>query len=191
MKILTGLFAVAMSVVPAVAGPAFISPFVGTTTIDFESFADGTLISTQLAPSAGISFNSSLGGIYSNAAYTGIMGSPMSATSFLGISCPCVDVTLSWASPITAVGFQLYTNAGTTVFTLPGGTLSTATGNPAYYYLGDTSGFNSLTITAPSNNAFAIDNITFSGGAAPEPSTFALFGLGAVALGAVRRRMTR
>jgi hypothetical protein len=188
-KFLIGLFSVVMLALPATAGPVFIGAFVGTTTINFESFASGTLIDTQLTASDGITFSSALGGIYANSGYAAPMGSPMSATSFVPSFCPCVDVTFSWSAPITALGFQLYTNGGTTTFHLPGGDLLAATAAPAYYYLGDVAGFSTLTISAPVNSAFVIDNITYNGGpAVPEPSTLALVGSGAIAFVAFRRR---
>ena len=192
--VVTSFLVVLLAAAPCLAVPSFIAPFTGSTTVNFESFTNGDLISNQLQASQGISFSSALGGIYANDSYIATVGSTMNATSFQQV-CPCVPVTYTWTNPITMVGFVLGTNAGTTIFDLSSGQLTM--NSPQFpqlsnIYIGDPGGFTSLKITAPSNNAFVTDNITFDGAAAvPEPATALLLGGGAVGLALVRRRLVR
>src|SRR5450432_1028216 len=87
----------------AMAGPISVGPgaFSGSTvTVDFLAFATGTLISNQLATPAnfGLTFNSTLGGIYADSDYAFTTGVAISATNFFG-GTSIVDETLTFSAP--------------------------------------------------------------------------------------------
>ena len=180
------------------AAPTLVSQgaFSGSTVVvDFLSFTSGTLISNQLAIPAnyGLTFSSALGGIYANSSYSGTTGVAVSATSFLGQTCPCVDETLSFSTPVTRVGFSLFgSNGGTANFIDANGIVSTAVASfPTEQFIGieDLAGISWLTVDAPLNQAFIIDTVWLDR-PIPEPGSLLLLGSGFLGLlGYGKRRL--
>ena len=72
---------------------------------------------------------------------------------------------------------------------LPGGTLNLdSSGTVQDIFIGDPNGFTALTIDAPNNDAFVIDNITYDfTSEVPEPAIWSLMGASLAALALVRR----
>ena len=184
----------------AMAGPVVVAlgAFSGSTvTVDFLSFASGTLISNQLATSAnfGLTFSSTIGGIYANSSYFTDTGVAVSATSFAPSGSTYVDETLTFSSPVIRIGFDLFgSNAGTVTFTDTSGSVALTVGQyPIREFIGiqDVSGITSLTIDAPQNQAFIVDKLELdpgSGTTTPEPGSFALLALGVGGIGFLLRR---
>ncbi len=178
------------------AVPIQIGPFTGTNNFNFLSFTDGTLISNQLQGSNGVTFSSALGGIYATSGYAGSTGVAISATNF-NVSCPCDDVTITFSSPVTEVGFIGWgQNAGSVTFTDPNGSLiiNNLPQFPIvtpFLGIGDASGISSLTISGvASDDAFIFSGFTDNNSAVPEPSSLILLGTGfAGFLGAIRRKL--
>ena len=183
----------------ASASPTLVSQsaFSGSTVVvGFLSFSSGTLISNQLATLAnsGLTFSSTLGGIYANNTYSGQTGVAISATSFAPPQCPCVDETLSFSTPVLRVGFSLFgSNAGTASFTdSNGAAVANVAQFPTEQFIGvqDLAGITSLTIDAPVNQAFVIDTVWIDGKTTPEPGSLLLFGSGVLGLlGYGKRRL--
>jgi hypothetical protein len=163
----------------AVADPVAVLPgaFSGSTvTVDFLSFASGTLITNQLATAG--NFGLTFSGMFANNDYFANTGVTISATNFSPSGgCPCTDEILSFSSPVQRIGFDLFGgNAGTTIFT------NSSTGKsvgvvlrqfPLEQFIGiqDAAGITSLTIDAPTDQAFLVDKLELDPGgtAAPEP----------------------
>jgi hypothetical protein len=164
-----------------------------TVVVDFLAFSSGTLISNQLASTAthGLTFSSALGGIYANSDYSSFTGVAVSATSFQPSFCPCVDVTLSFSTPVQRVGFSLLGgNAGTLTLTDNNGSVTTSIAQfPTEQFVGvqDLSGISSLTVDAPVNQAFVTDTVWVDS-PVPEPGTFVMLGTGLLGLASVLRR---
>ncbi len=197
-KLASLCFVLALSCCGAWAAPTLVSQgaFSGSTVVvDFLSFTSGTLISNQLATTAnsGLTFSSALGGIYANSSYSPTTGVAVSATSFNATSCPCVDETLSFSTPVLRVGFSLfYSNPGTLTLTDNNGLVTTSVaGFPIGQFIGvqDLAGITSLTVDAPSNQAFITDTVWLDR-PVPEPGTLVLLGSGVLGLlGYGKRRL--
>jgi hypothetical protein len=177
------------------ANPIQVGPFTGTYNFNFLSFPNGTLISNRLQASNGVTFSSALGGVYATDVYSGSTGVAISAVNFNG-SCPCDDVTLTFSSPVSEVGFIGWgQNAGSVTFTDPNGSL-TINGLPGFptitpfLCIGDAAGISSLTISGVGiNDAFLFSGFT-DNSAVPESSSLLLLGTGfAGILGAIRRKL--
>jgi len=188
----------------AVAGPIAVGPgaFSGSTvTVDFLAFASVTQISNQLATPAnfGLTFSSTLGGIFATSDFAGTTGVATSASSF-NVNCPCVDETLTFSSPLMRIGFDLFgSNVGTATFTNNSSGLSVDVAVqefPARQFIGieDAGGITSLTIAAPTNLAFVVDTLKLDpvASASPEPGSLALMALGVGGVGfLLRHRVSR
>jgi hypothetical protein len=169
----------------AVAGPVS-----GSSVINFNSISDFTSLSNQFA-GLGVSIVSSC--FMTNNNFAGDFGGdPMQATNFDQHAEDCAggsnyfpSVTFNFSSTIGYFGLNGISNGNITL-TNANGFVSgfSSVPNPANFVgFTDATGFNSVTITADVNNAFAIDDVSFTS-TVPEPSSIALVAAGMLAVAA-------
>jgi hypothetical protein len=193
------LSAAAQTLFLAAAGP--------TGLIDFESQPVGYNTPFTAAPGVtvaltGPNFGSGFSGI-SNTTFGNLYGFNTTSGGSQWLGFAEGTATFSFASPITAFGMWItgvqtvFTSSFTLTFN--DGTAQSlnlpinVNGGTSYFGFTDTSSFSSLTITNLSNDAWGIDDVSYStASAVPEPSTLLMFGSGLVGLaGIARRRFTR
>jgi hypothetical protein len=189
---LSGAFAATADAQLTVAGAAPA----GATVIDFDALAHGTQVTTQFA-ALGVTIG---GGVC--AANTLFAGGGREVNNFLtaGPGCggapPFPGITFSFTTPIRYFGLNVSTSdvGGGALVTTPVGSVSfPGTGFPDFPFVAVQSEtpFSSVTLSTGGTGAVAIDNMTFSIGAAttiPEPSTWTLLGTGLLAVGSAASR---
>jgi hypothetical protein len=170
------------------------APAAGATVIDFNSLTAGTSITNQYS-GLGVTVSSSC--FMANNAYSSYFGGdPMQATNFDLNGADCANgtaypnVTFTFSTTQSYFGLMGLSN-GNIYLTDANGTVSgnTNIGSVGAQFVGftDAAGFTSVTLTADGNNAFAVDDVSFTT-SAPEPSSAALFATGIFAMGAAVRR---
>lgn len=167
---------------------------ISTVTFDEISFANGTVISTQFS-SYGVTFSPalSLSDRYKNG-YPNMNGSVLS--NFEAGERPYTQpFSIKFNNALTEAAFAFVSNPSpTTTFSayLGGNLVESATTSTEYS--GNFYGFNSIVLdeirisTIGSSGAMILDNVQLGLSAVPEPTTMALFGLGAAGMGLVVRR---
>ena len=196
MKLLSRLAVVAVFSLSstAVAQPVVVgAPVAGSTVINFNAIPAFTSLSNQFA-GLGVSIVSSCV-MTSNYYPTYFGGDPIQVTNFDRNGTDCAgggsypNVTFNFASTINYFGLNGISNGNITL-TNANGSISVyaPVQNPANFVgFTDATGFNSVTISADLNNAFAIDDVSFTS-TVPEPSSVALVAVGMLAVGAAARR---
>lgn len=170
-------------------------PVSGSSVIDFNSIGAFTSLSNQFA-GLGVSIVSSC--FVTNNLFASSFGNDlMQAANFDANRADCAggssypNVTFNFASTINYFGLNGISN-GIIFLTNANGSIAGAAPNqnPANFVgFTDATGFNSVTISADVNNAFAIDNVSFSPmSTVPEPSSIALVAVGMLAVSAAARR---
>jgi hypothetical protein len=159
----------------------------------FDSIPVGTaaLGGTFSIPGASVSittpFSEPYGGV-SSTVQGNVYGFPISGSNFLAFDAG--SATFTFNQPTNSFGF--YTTGVQTVFTsvftvtFNDGVSETlnipinVNGGASYFGFTDTVAISSVTVTNLSNDAWAVDNVSFNAGtsAAPEASTWAMMGLG-------------
>jgi len=197
-----------------VAGPSPAAPFAGTT-IDFEGFAEGTLISNQYA-AQGVTFTQDDGGtpqadnqpfLFGYVQNSGV--GVLTGTTNGGAPFPTVaGLVAEFTSPVArAAAFfsdfaplgdytiTAYDTGGGVLesFQLLAGQLPTCSVPGCGVYVGfdfpgAVIGSVQFGPSAASGDAFAIDDLVFAGATVPEPSSLLLFGIALAGLVAGRRR---
>jgi hypothetical protein len=141
------------------------------TIIDFNSFSDGTLLTTQFV---GLGLVVS-GGLYADSTNSGLFFGSPSASDFVPTNSgpgPYNIIDLTFNTPITLVGMDEISNVGSFNITSAGGTLLYSSSlTPGFAGYEDPAGFASitLTVTGALNNAFGIDNLRFEAVPVSEP----------------------
>lgn len=162
-------------------------------TFDEVALPSGTPVTNQFA-AFGLTFSS---GIYASpqTGYSNIVGADVG--NFPGpVAGPYFNpVTLSFSTLQTAVAFALVSNNtyysleairdGVTVASFQT-TIGFSSANDFYGFSGVS--FDSIRISAESNDYFLIDNVQLSVAAVPEPSTWAMMILGLAGLGVMAHR---
>lgn len=184
------------------ATPAGASPNFGGTSINFDSLTPFSTVSATQFTSQGVSSISSPGGLtvlpYStqsapNELFDGSPNGTANITIKLASGASSIGIGIADSDPFS-VTLQALTAAGTDFgspfsVTIPDTGVNSGNG---YFYISDTSndiyGLQILQSSGSVNNSgLAIDDLQFVA-AAPEPSSYALFGAGAVLLALLRKR---
>jgi len=184
------------------ASPTGPTPNLGGTFINFDDLIPGAAVNSTQYAAQGASSISSPGGL------TAIPFSTQSSPNELFDGSPngTANITIQLASGVSSIGIgitdsdpfsitlQALTATGTAfgspfTVTIPGSGVNSGNG---YYSISDTSndifGLQVLQNSGSVNNSgLAIDDLQFAA-SAPEPSTYALVGAGAVLLALVRKR---
>jgi hypothetical protein len=178
--------------------------FGNVTTQTFDTIPVGTAANggTFSIPGASVTlvtpFGSPYGGV-SNSVSSGVYGFPISGANFLAFD----NGTGAFNFTKATHSFGFYTTGVQTVFTSTftvtfndgaGQTLDipiNVNGGASYFGFTDTSSFTSVTISNISNDAWAVDNVSFNANAVPELSTWAMMLLGFGGLGFAGYRRTR
>lgn len=167
----------------AVFGPVYTETF---DTIPVGTGANGGSFNI---PGASVSLTTPYGNPYggvSNQVSSNVYGFPISGANFLAFD----DGSATFTFNQSTNSFGFYTTGVQTEFTTSltvtfnDGTSETlnvpinVNGGASYFGFTDTAAFKSVTITDISDDAWAIDNVSYNASAVPEPSTWALIGLG-------------
>ena len=178
----------------AVAQPVIVgAPVAGSTVITFNAIPAFTSLSNQFA-GLGVSIASSCV-MTDNRSTSAFGGDPIQVTNFdqdfldcAGGSLSYPNVTFNFASTINYFGLKGI-SGGTLSLTNANGSIGVFTGSSNATFVGftDATGFNSVTISANDNGAFAIDDVSFTS-TVPEPSSVALVAAGMLAVAAAARR---
>lgn len=176
-----------------------LASFVAPTVIDFN---DGNPANTQIGAAyavQGVSSTTLCGG---QTFKTGAPAASEVASNFFGPGCdnePYGPKEINFGSTMVRVGFDITTNDSddTTITAYLGASLVGselfdtfgAGGGGSFAGIEFLGGFDRIVISSlqATNGAFSIDNLRFEGSTVPEPSSFALLGLGLAAL-LLRRR---
>lgn len=177
-------------------------PNLGGTLINFDDLTPGASVSATQYAGQGVSSISSPGGL------TAIPFSTQSSPNELFDGSPngTANITIDLASGVSSIGIGIADSDPFAVTLQALAANGTALGSPftvtipssgvnsgnGYFYISDTSndifGLEILQNTGNVNNSgLAIDDLQFAA-SAPEPSTYALFGAGAIGLALLRRR---
>jgi len=167
------------SVMLAAPLPVGIGAFGGATSINFSSFVNDTLITTQFS-GQGLTVS---GGLYED------VGGPSvtefganAADNFLPSdpgSGPYNTITLTFSTPITLIGMNEISNPGNFNITDVNGSVAYSSSlTPSFAGFEDLAGFSSVTITVTgaTNNAFGIDSLSFNTTAVPELDSASMLG---------------
>lgn len=167
-----------------------LAPLPGSTTIDFNSLAEYTLITNQYS-GLGVTVSSSC--FIANPFYSASFGGdPMQASNFgCGGGIPST-VTFNFSSPISYFGLYGISNNNITLTDANGSITVFAPypGTATFVGFIDITDFSWVTISADNNGAFVIDDVSFEAtSVVPEPASIALLATGLVGVfGAARRR---
>jgi hypothetical protein len=186
------------------AQAAFLAAAGPTTLVDFENVALGYY--TPIVPNSTVSiditgpnYGAGFSGI-SNTTFGNLYGFNITTGGSQWLGVPTGTATFNFASPVTAFGLWLtgVQTVFTSTFTLTfdDGTAQTlnlpinVNGGTTYYGFTDTASFSSITITNLSNDAWGIDDVSYSSSSTttPEPSSLMLLGSGVVGLASMLRR---
>ena len=185
------------------AQATFLGAAGSTSLLTFESLATGFYSPINAAPGVTITLNApNIGCYYSgicNGTYGNLYGFNVTTGGANWLGFPEGSATFSFATPITAFGMWItgVQTVFTSTFTLTfndgmSQTLNlpiNVNGGTSYYGFTDSASFSSITITNLSDDAWGIDDVSYSSqSTVPEPSSLMLLGSGVIGLAGLLRR---
>ena len=185
------------------AQTTFLGAAGSTSLLTFEALSVGFSNTINAAPGVTIALNApNLGCDYSgicNATFGNLYGFNVTTGGANWLGFPIGSATFSFATPVTAFGMWItgVQTVFTSTFTLTfdDGTAQTlnlpinTSGGTSYFGFTDTASFSSITITNLSNDAWGIDDVSYSSqSTVPEPSSLLLLGSGVIGLAGLLRR---
>ncbi len=167
--------------------------FTPTTTINFEQAADGSNIDTYYA-SQGVTFSS----LFQDSAYSGFFTPDLSGGVAANFPTPnpagnAADFVINFTTPVTNAAFATVTDYPATFTSFLGGVAVESVTYSGGYQAGadivsfTSSNFDSIHFSGTTDHAAIIDNLGFTGGAVPEPATWAMMLVGLGGIGATMR----